>query len=233
MPQDLMVQVTKNVEISMIPVSQSISLDEPVFAVNWFDTRSLVLYNIYNLLAARSVFKVGGLVVVKGKVTTIIAGDPRDHRDVVLIVRYPSGPLFLSMLQSAYFKVVSLLRTAAVTRFTFGFTQPVSHPPPASDPRKDKAYMIYHYRGADITDALVGLAGENKIEVVYAGNAVAQLATRKAGAADVSLPSLMDGIVVFQADTDTQLETLVASDAFQHISRSTDSNFSALFQRIL
>ena len=42
-------------------------LSEPIFAVNWFDTRFALIYNLYNLLAARSVYSVGGRPLFKGK----------------------------------------------------------------------------------------------------------------------------------------------------------------------
>jgi hypothetical protein len=233
MVQELTVQVMKGIEAVITPVSQDISLDDPIVAINWFNTRSLALYNIYNLLASRSVFKVGGQVVIKGKVLDVLAGDPKDHRDVVLIVRYPSGPRFLSMIQSTYFKVVSLLRTAAVARFTFGFTQPVAHSPPASDSAKDKAYLIHHYRGNDVGDALVQVASEHDVGVVYAGQTVAHLATRKPNAADLTLPSLLDGIAIFQAESTALLKDFTTSDGFQSVTQSNETSYTATFQRLL
>lgn len=233
MTQELTVQVMNGITAVIKPVSQDVSLDEPIVAINWFNTRSLTLYNIYNLLASRSVFKVGGQVVIKGKVLQVLAGDPKDQRDLILIVRYPSGPRFLSMVQSSHFKVVSLLRTAAVARFTFGFTQPTAHTPPAPDPAKDKAYLIHHYRGPNIGDALVQLASELDVGVVYAGQTVAHLATRKPNTADATLPSLLDGIAIFQAESTARLKDFTTSDGFQNVTQSNQTSYSATFRRLL
>ncbi|MEP5762303.1 MAG: hypothetical protein ABJ327_23910 [Litoreibacter sp.] len=233
MTNELTIHVTKNIEAVVTPVSQEVSLDTPIFALNWFNTRSLTLYNIYNILASRSVTKVGGEVVIKGKVLNVLAGDPNDRRDILLIVRYPSGPRFLSMLQSTYFKLVSVLRTAAVAQFTFGFTHPTAHASAKPDHPKEMAYMIHHYRGADRSNSLQQLASEHGINVVYMGQTVAHLATRTPDTPDAILPVLSDGIAIFQANAVDQLKSFFSSEAFLAIATAHESSFSATFRRLL
>ncbi len=233
MSQDLSTQVTRSLQAVIAPLSASVSLDAPLVAINWFDTRSLTLYNIYNVLASRSVTSVGGEVVIKGKVTEVLAGNPEDQRDVLLIVRYPSGPQFMKMMQSTYFKLVSLLRSAAVSRFTFGFTQPTARATPMADPSKDMTYLIHHYRGADYGADLARLAAENDVDVVYAGQAAAQLATRKADGPFLPVPSLWDGVLVLQTKSKAQLVEFVGSEAFATCTQASETSFSALFRRLL
>jgi len=93
--------------------------EHPVHAINWFDTRLLLLYNFYNLLAGRSVARVGGTPLVKGKLISRIVGTDASQRQILLLVRYPSPAQFKTMLESTYFKLVSVLRGLAVKNFTF------------------------------------------------------------------------------------------------------------------
>ena len=97
--------------------------DEPVYAINWFNTRSALVYDFYNFLAVRSVRKIGGGPFIKCKLEKTLIDDDTLRRDVLLIVKYPSLVNFRRMLESTMFQLVSLLRTAAVSDFTFGFTK--------------------------------------------------------------------------------------------------------------
>ena len=97
--------------------------DEPVYAINWFNTRSALVYDFYNFLAVRSVRKIGGKPFIKCKIDRSLTGDETLRRDVLLIVKYPSLKSFRSMMENTYFQIVSMLRNAAVSNFTFGFTK--------------------------------------------------------------------------------------------------------------
>lgn len=100
----------------------------PLFAINWFNTRSLWLYNFYNWIASRSLFNVGGRVLFKGRVVETLLGSQEDSREVLLIVNYPSGERFLDLLASRFFQVTSLLRMAAVRDFSFVLNQRADGP---------------------------------------------------------------------------------------------------------
>ena len=51
-------------------------LRNPLFAINWFDTRVALVYHFYNLIAAPRVFKVGGKALFKGQYQETIYGNP-------------------------------------------------------------------------------------------------------------------------------------------------------------
>ena len=70
-------------------IDATFSFDEPVYAVNWFNARWRWIYDFYNLIAARSVHKVGGAPLFKGRLTELVQGAEADRRDMILVVRYP------------------------------------------------------------------------------------------------------------------------------------------------
>jgi len=233
MADDITVPITGSIDAIISSTDAEASLDAPIIAVNWFNTNSLLLYNIYNFLASRSVRAVGGEVVVKGKVNEVIAGEDTDHRNVVLIVRYPSGPQFAAMMKSTYFKLVSILRQVAVTQFTFGFTQPTSESSSVKDHAKDKAYLIHHFRGADYSAEVAELAKGAGLGVVYSGCAVARLGTRQTGAEVKFVPTILDGVIVLQGDSNDKISSFAASDEFRTLSDQPESSYTATFHRLL
>ena len=103
-------------------------IESPLFAINWFDTRIAIVYHLYNLLAASRVFKIGGKVLFKGKCQQTISGNQDLARHYLLIVNYPSGHRFLELLSDKLFQVVSVLRIAAVKRFSFVLDQRQGEP---------------------------------------------------------------------------------------------------------
>lgn len=94
-------------------------IESPLFAINWFDTRIAIVYHLYNWLAASRVFKIGGKVFFKGKCQQSILGNADLARHYLLIVNYPSGHRFLELLSDKLFQLMSVLRIAAVKRFSF------------------------------------------------------------------------------------------------------------------
>ena len=48
--------------------------DETVYAINWFNTRSALVYDFYNFLAVRSVRKIGGGPFIKCKLDRVLIG---------------------------------------------------------------------------------------------------------------------------------------------------------------
>lgn len=121
-------RITRGAKIVLQSVHDADVLNKPLFAINWFNTRSLWLYNVYNAVASRSLFKVGGRVLFKGRVIETLLGSPEDARENLLIVNYPSGERFLDLLSHRFFQFTSLLRMAAVSDFSFVFNQRVDGP---------------------------------------------------------------------------------------------------------
>lgn len=208
-------------------------LSNPVYAINWFDTKSLPLYNLYNRLASRSVRAVDGRPHFKGKVTRVLYGDDEDRRDVLLIVNYPSPQCFLNMLTSTYFMIVSILRMLAVKRFTFGFTRSRSDSATEKDPRFEQAYLVHLYRGDNISEEVLAISTRAGARVLYNGTLSARVSTGSAGAKKQNIQCLMDGIVVLQAKDSSVFDKMAMSEEYQSVVQKTDSSFVAHIDRLI
>ena len=145
-------QITSGTKILLDPASDTIDGTTPLFAINWFNTRVLWLYNLYNLIASRSVFKIGAKVFFKGRVSRTLLGSPERARQMLLVVNYPNGERLLDMLASRFFQVTSLLRMAAVKDFSFLLNRRVDGPTllATRTPEFDssKRWLVHHYSSA-------------------------------------------------------------------------------------
>lgn len=226
------VRVAGKTHARITTTDQNWPLSNPVFAINWFDTKSLILYNIYNFLAQRSVHKVEGRAHFKGKITKTLYGEKADRRDVLLIVNYPATQNFLIMLQSGYFKLVSILRMAAVKRFTFGFTRRRDKGNAPADHNFQHAYAVHHYHGVDISEQAIRLAQQAGVQVYYAGWISSRVSVGPQDD-DKAIPCLMDGIIVFQGTTEQVISDMVASPSYCNLLAVTKSSFVAQLSRLL
>ena len=211
----------------------SLSWSEPVHAINWFNTRFMPLYNFYNLVAARSVTRVGGKPVFKGRLTKHIAGDNKDLRTVLLLVRYPSPVNFKNMAENLYFKIVSLLRAMAVQDFTFCLSR-VTHAdsvPATLD--ATVSFAAHHFRGsADTIDKVQALADANSIKLDFSSVKTHVLSSGGAKGT-TEIVSLMDGLILLSARDTAELESLFSSSEYKHIIDQTESSFIGLFKRLM
>lgn len=222
-------------------IKEDVSLDEPVYAINWFNTRSRWMYDFYNLLAARSVYKIGGKVFFKGTVAKTLQGTSENSREVLLIVNYPSGVRFLDLMKDKCFIMVSVLRELAVKKFSFGFTQRLDrnalsqNGKPAFD--RSKTYAIHHFKTEKPVPAfipMIQMAAESKgIGVYYAGQTSSLLFAQNKAGEDTQIPCLMDGLLVFEGDSDSELEEFLRSDDYQMNFTQFDSSYMALLNRVM
>jgi len=189
--------------------------DQPVIAVNWFNTRSLWLYHIYNLLASAPLKRVGGKSLFKGRLRYRIHGDSEAARSTVLLVFYPSVQDFLRLMGNRYFAFVGLLRMLAVRDFTFGLTQPVPGTNIDFDDLGDKQYICQYANSA--TDGLSD--GNNQSSSsFYSGQVVATIATGDETRPVSPVPCLM-----------SHFDLADASSVAVH---DDSSLFSGIFERI-
>ena len=167
-------------------------IESPLFAINWFDTRIAIIYHLYNLLAAGRVFKIGGKPLFKGKCQKKISGNTELARDYLLIVNYPSGHRLLDLLADKWFQLMSVLRIAAVNRFSFVLHQRQGEPQllpktkTAFDSREHYAVLqiqIPHNENNPAKDfdfpALKQLAGRHEVEVFFASRVAGQVVIAK------------------------------------------------------
>jgi len=209
-------------------------IESPLFAINWFDTRIAIIYHLYNLLAAGRVFKIGGKALFKGKCQETIFDNADLARDYLLIVNYPSGHRFLDLLADKLFQVMSVLRMAAVQRFSFVFHQRQGEPQLLPDgksvidpsdhyavlqvrlPQNDKAAEF------DFSE-LKQRASQHDSEVFFAGRVAGRVMMSKENQSDSeALPFLTDFTVLIKSSNaknisdffkSGQVESLLPADA--------------------
>jgi hypothetical protein len=222
-------------------IKEDVSLDEPVYAINWFNTRSRWMYDFYNILASRSVYKIGGKVFFKGTVAKTLRGTNENSREVLLIVNYPSGVRFLDLMKDWYFIVVSVLRELAVKQFSFGFTQRLDRDAVQQNGNigfdRSKSFAIHHFKTDKPVPAfipMIQMAAESKgIVVYYAGQTSSLLFAQNKAGKDTQIPCLLDGLLVFEGDKDSELENFLSSDYYQKNIAQFDSSYMALLNRIM
>ena len=233
MTNELTTDVTQSMQVVITGTDDTVPLEDPVFAVNWFDTKQAWLYFLYNVFAAPSVRAVRAKVVIKGKVTSVLMGEAEDRRGMLLVVRYPSGSNFLQLVQRRSFQAAGLLRKVAVSRFAFGFMQPTVKKAAQPDANKSLAYVICHFRGADIGPDLTDLAARHGAVPVFGGRLVARLATRKVGADQALVSFPMDGAVILQAANADAFTQILSDPDISIIAEKSDGLFIATFDRIM
>ncbi len=239
------VSVTANIiasiRVHITALRPDFQRQQPVYALNWFNASWLWLYNFYNFLAIRSVLNVDGIPFFKARVGRILHGDIEGHRTVLLIVRYPNIDRFKTMMESRYFQLVSIIRSIAVKEFTFAFstrldTQETDNSLPITKIDDGGAYVIHHFRNGDnnddFTDQIRELANASEVDLVFSSKVSARLYAQQGEKAPSAVDAIMDGCLILQAQTDTDIERLIASDEYQALIRTTQSSFVATLNRI-
>jgi hypothetical protein len=222
-------------------IKKEASLNDPVYAINWFNTRIKWMYDFYNFLAAISVFKIGGKIFFKGKVVKILHGSIEDSREMLLIVNYPSANKFSDLMKDKYFLLVSLLRELAVKQFSFGFTERLdSNASPQNRKRKldrSKAYAIHHFRTDKPMSSFIPIiqkAAESEgIKIDYAGQTSSLLFSQNTVGKETQVPCLLDGLFLFEGNNSNQLEEFLKSRDYQKDITSFDSSYIALINRTM
>lgn len=212
--------------------------NETVYAINWFNTRSARVYDFYNWLAVRSVRKVGGEPFIKCKLERTLLDNDDLRRDVLLIVKYPSLQNFRGMLENTIFQLVSLLRTAAVSDFTFGFTKRQDKgadlPPHNSKAQTKPVIAVIQYSGEFDSEKLRSLLDQHAdIDLYYSGLIGGEIGTGKESEACTRVPCIISGIHVLKADTAQVLERFIENPGFQSLSQTPDQIYAGLYNRIL
>jgi uncharacterized protein (DUF1330 family) len=229
----LKARVTKNNFLYIESIDGEIDIKKRVYAINWFSTKSLWLYNLYNTLANPMVEKSGGRGFLKAKVKKTLHGEQSDHRDVLLIVTYPSLRDFTRLVEMPLFLLVSILRMLAVKEFTFGFTYRVGDESVKEVPKTQGEYVVHHYKSQEhISKDVALLSEEQNIEIYYIGVISALLSSGDENKKEQT-PCLMDGIIVFRSQTLKELEDFIQSEKYQTLINKTQSSFIATLDRIL
>ncbi len=240
MPGPLSTNVSKSEKVLVVPVVESFDEHADICAINWFDLKIPWLYQLYGLIASRFVRKVSGKLYFKGKLIRRIEGPDGLGRDNLLIMCYPGARKFLDLVDFKIFQVISVLRLAAVQKFVFGFTRNLlekSAPTGAGDVRFNtgQVYLVHHFRGGanwlgDNRQALFSAAQHYHMPVYFCGLTNAHIAREKSGQRQ-SPDFFMDGMLLFAANSETDIENLIRDDQYVAFMRDNNENSLYLFSR--
>lgn len=227
-------KLTSKIDVLIRATQDDINLEKPLYAINWFSTKVEWIYHLYNFLAVGSVRKIGGRAFFKAKVKETILDEAKGRRDLLLIVRYPGGQNFMSLMESTYFKIVSVFRVMSVTKFTFGFTHKLEAE--TNSTKKDGLhYAVHHFKGdkgsMDFIQNIKKVLPSD-ITIKYAGHMVATLNSQEKGKEVQQIPNLMDALIIFQSANENALRTLFDSEAYQKAQKSLQSSHISLLDRI-
>ena len=232
---EIRAKLTSNIDGVIRAVRPDINLEEPFYAINWLSTRAQWLYYVYLFLASGTVKKTGGVAFFKANVTETIIGDIAGRRDSLLIVYYPRGQAFKALMESTYFKIVSIFRILSVTKFTFGFTHKIAID--STSKKEDKLNYALHYfksekEGKELFQQLEQILPDD-IAIKYSGQTIATLNSQAKNKPIEQVPNLMDGLYVFQSANETSLRNLFASNAYQAFLEGLQTSFICLLKRTL
>ncbi|MEM7106131.1 MAG: hypothetical protein AAF502_23565 [Bacteroidota bacterium] len=211
---------------------EKFSLDNNFYAINWFNTKFGWMYNLYGLLVGRLLLKSGGRLRFKGSITKVLKGDDQRKRDTLLIVKYPSGNVFKSIVEKKYFQIASLLRINSVDKFTFGFAAKNAITPDRPTRDTQRHYGIHHFKGNDST---LGLLQDPKlrdpVQIIFAGMIKANLFAGDEKEARFQVPCVMDGLIVYAAENEMTLNHFLESEVYQSVIETTESSFIGILKR--
>ena len=220
--------------VSIQRLNNSIDWEHPIHAINWFNTRQLHVYNFYNLIATRSVKKVGGIPLFKGRLMSRLYGSDEDQRQVLLLVKYPAPINFKRMLENPYFKLVSIVRVVAVREFTFCLSHAVDEGEFPQKTNGSEQYGVHHFRGDVSTLELIRASLANwDINIHFSSMKSHELFSVTGKDEAVPVPVVMDGIVLFKCKDEDGLKHIVESKMYQDCIQQSQSSYVGLYKRIM
>lgn len=211
----------------------------PLFAINWFNTRWAGLYHFYNYLAASSLFRIGGRVFFKGRITETLRGDRSLGRKHLLIVNYPSAQAFLDLVAGRYFQVISVLRMLAVRDFSFVFHRRINGPLLIEQQRQqfdtNQAYAILHFRSSHpLTECVHRVESVVDAQSIHfvSERAVTVAIEGKNGTCQ-ELPYVTEKTILIVADHNADLMKMITQDQFTEATAEFHDVYLATLRRTM
>lgn len=242
MREPLSTNISKTEKVLIVPVVEHFDEHADMCAINWFNLKIPWLYQLYGLIASRFVRKVNGKLYFKGNLIRQLEGPVDRTRENLLIVCYPGARTFLDLVDFKIFQMVSVFRLAAVKQFIFGYTENIlekSDCTGATDSRfnKQQTYLVHHFIGGtswlmDNRQELSGSAQAHNVAVYFCGLTTAHIAREQSGQRKTG-EFFMDGIVLFAADSEADIENFRRNECYSAFMRSNSENCLYLFSRTL
>ena len=233
-------QITSSTALVLEPLGAPRALDQPLYAINWFNTRRAWLYTLYNYVAAAPLIRTGARVFMKARLREVLHGDKADRRDLLLIVNYPCGEKFLDLLGNRFFQLISVLRIAAVKDFSFVLHKRIDGIEPlASKSQTDSgaAYAVHHFTSSAPMERefseISTLVADQNISLCFASEKAAAVATENSRDDLQTMPFVTHKLVLFEAGSSHELKSFLVGRSYRHFCSSLDSSFIATLDRIM
>jgi len=240
MQAPLSTNISKTEKVLIVPVVEHFDEHADLCAINWFNLKIPWMYQLYGLIASIFVRKVSGRLYFKGTLIHQIIGSADQARNNLLIVCYPGARKFLDLVDYKIFRLVSFLRLGAVQQFVFGFTEnilPRSESTGAADRRfnRQQVYLVHQFRGGadwlrDNREELFTVAQQHHVPVYFCGLTNAHIGREKSGEQQ-SPEFFMDGILLFAANSEQDIENFTRNDQYKTFMRNNTENSLYLFTR--
>ena len=226
------VSISKKTSVSITAVDDEINLDEPIWAINWFNLKNAKLYDFYNVLAFPHLRKAKGRVHFKGYIQEKAKGHEKFDRDMLLIVKYPSADAFLRMVSNKLFLLKSVVRIKSVSRFIFGFTKRIGeNPTPPSKAARyvgKNQYMAHLFQSeASMTEELsilTPLFTQYDIVLYFQGVKAATISRKDHQGQEQTQPFFVDGLLLLEAPSAAAFDRLMEDATYQTFKSKCSEN---------
>lgn len=228
--------ITSKLNVSVISTTADTQLDQPLWAINWFDLKRGWLYELYNWVVFNHVKKIGAYPIFKGQLSSVLVHNERLKREMLLIVKYPRAQAFLEMIAAKLFQLKSLLRTSSVKHFQFGFTQKINtedHKPTGLQYKGKLKYLVHVCEGGNQMDiqSLLTFAAKKEVFPYFIGAKSAILGLQKSEKKLKTLDFMLSHVLVFSGFDTESLERFVHTDYYQQFMQSSKNNFIGMYER--
>lgn len=228
------IEINQSTSVVITAANGESELDQPLYAINWFDYKSSFLYKLYSILVLSDVRAVGGKPIIKGEVLEKWEGEDNLDRKVLLVVKYPSADQFLKMVGKKTFQLKSLIRMKAVKRFVFGFTKKAAHSRAASKPGLNDHYLVHLFQGTKGqagSAATVEQLTETGASIYFYGTKTASLGRKRSDRDVEQQPFLLDGVLILHARSLDALHKVRDHQAFSSFKEAHQVNNIYLLKR--
>lgn len=238
MNQDKIVtqELGTKLKASIISAHPEARLDQPLWAINWFDLKRAWLYELYNQIVISHVRNIGAYPIFKGKLCKVILENERLKRDMLLIVKYPKASAFLALIANKLFQVKSILRTSSVKHFQLGFMEKLNsedQKPSHSKYTGKLKYLVHVCEGGTKSDiqSLLDFAASLEVFPYFIGSKSALIGIQKEDKKLKTFDFILNHVLVFSSYDNEGLESFVETDLYQQFIHNNKSNFAGLYER--
>ncbi len=238
-PPKKSLSISATTEVVVKGSHKAAQLNHPIWAVNWFNTRSKFLSAIYVSLSLPCLRKVGAEILFKGHCIKKIEGKNEYDRKYLQIEKYPDSSAFLELVKDTRYRLLHSLYKIATAGMAFGFNRRLDNgPKPSSKSRKywgSDVYLVHIFQ-ADRSFVLSSqfnlaeLAHKHGVQIFFSGSTEA-LFTRVHKNHPEHTPYFMDGLILFEGANITALTQLKNDIKYKQFQEKTSRSSLYFFKR--